>query len=451
MTGVKQPAADLTPAFRRLLEALPLALLALFRRRPGLFLWLRVALLLGLFVALDYVIARATHLSAQSYGRPYLFLELLARLGALKLSLALIVLAVLVRYGRLLQPWGALEFGGRLRWFIVFLAALLAWPFSTYGYNFYFDQGHYADRALLVVLLALVWLRPVFIYPFVLLAYAVMWQLAEPVSIGGSVFAHKLQVLHVLNLFAAAFLLYAATGWNKTRDFLFLTCCLVAAAYWEAGLTKLKIDWLSYGHLYRLPLAAYAHGWLGFLDPEAVLGFARLLVWIDWPMRLIVLAIELGCLFFLWRRPLSAALLVAVVIFHAGVFALYGFLFWTWMLLDLALLVLLLRERRAERLGIYGRPQLLLSVLLIAAAAVWARPPQLGWFDTRLSYTYRFEAVGASGRHYPLPAQFFAPYEDAFTIAAFRLFGSAARRADRALCRDQKPRAGRADRHGDHP
>ena len=120
----------------------------------------------------------------------------------------------------------------------------MAWHFSTYGYNYYLDQGHYLDRALLLVLAALVWWRPLFIYPFLLLAFALMWQLAEP-GLGGSIFAHKLQVLHVLNLFAAFFVVHSVSGSGRTDVFLLLCCCLVATAYWVAALAKLDLNWIA--------------------------------------------------------------------------------------------------------------------------------------------------------------------------------------------------------------
>ena len=104
---------------------------------------------------------------------------------------------------------------------------------------------------------------------------------------------------------------------------------------------------------------------------------------------------------------------------YLGVFALYGFLFWTWILLDAALLVILVRDWRPRRMEIYSRGHVMLSILLIGFASLWANPPHLGWFDTRLSYVYRLEAIGESGKRYALPPRFFAPYADLFTMASF--------------------------------
>ena len=82
---------------------------------------------------------------------------------------------ILMRYGTLLSSWQMLEHGTVLRIFILFLAFVVAWPFVTYGYNYYFGQGHYLDRLVIALLLPLIWWRPVFVFPFLLLIYTVMW------------------------------------------------------------------------------------------------------------------------------------------------------------------------------------------------------------------------------------------------------------------------------------
>lgn len=410
--------SDRTPILKYVISWLPPRALDLPEKNPFVFLCLRIGALLAVFIFIELFIRRTTILSAANYQAPYLFLELLARFGAVKLAIVAVMSVIMMRYGALLTSWRSMDLGVPLRWFVVFLAFIMAWPFTTYGYNHFFDQGYYLDRALIAVLVPLIWWRPAFIYPFLVLVFASMWQLSQP-SLGGSVLAHKIQVLHVLNLFAAAFLIRAVTGSRRTDIFMFLTCCIVAAAYWEPALAKLKIGWVTHGHLYRLPLAAYAHGWLAFLEPEEIVTFAKTLSLFDWPMRVFVLVIEAGCLFFLWRRSLAIALLGAVIIFHFGVFALYGFLFWTWIMLDAALLFLLLRFWRSGSLQIFSRGHFLLSILLIGLAGLWVNPPKLGWFDTRLTYTYRFQAVGLHGKQYSLPPRFFAPYEDFFTMVSF--------------------------------
>ena len=42
-------------------------------------------------------------------------------------------------------------------------------------------------------------------------------------------------------------------------SFLFVAACIVAGGYFVSGMEKLRIGWLTYGHLDLMPLTAYAH------------------------------------------------------------------------------------------------------------------------------------------------------------------------------------------------
>ncbi len=411
--------ADDTPLYRLVRHRIPRGATDFDKRYPVLFLWIRICALLAIYVLVDYFFRRAGHLAGAAYEQPLLIPEVLKRIGLLPGGILAVGLVLLLRFGSLTSPWTSLEFGLQIRVLIVFLAALMAWPLATYGYNYYFDQGHYFDRALVVVLVPLIYYRPIFIYPFLLVAFPLMWQFHQPAISAGAHLAHKLQVLHVLTLFAAVFLIHAVTGNRRMQGFFFLTCCLVAAAYWVPALTKIERNWVTYGHLYRMPLAAYAHGWLAFLEPSTIVRFAKAVAWFDWPMRIFTLVVEGGCLLFLWRRSVSIALLIGVIVFHLGVFALYGYLMWTWILLDVALLIVLVRDWSACKIDIYSRHHLIISALFIGFASYWCSPSSLGWYDTRITYNYRYEVVGESGKRYTLHGRFLEPYGDPLTMSNF--------------------------------
>lgn len=409
-----------TPLLKTVLAWTPRQLLGYVTARPLLVFTARIVVLLAVFMFVDYFMRRAGDIGADGYARRFLIVGTYERLGGWVVIGLVLITAVLARYGALLDRWRSLDAGHEIRWFIVFLAAIMAWPFSTYEYNYFFDQGHYLERAAIVLLVPLIYLRPVFLFPFLLLAFSIMWQINEPSLAFGSVFPHKLQVLHVLNLFAAAFLLHAITGARQTKDFVLFTCCLVGAAYWVSVFNKWQLDWLTHGHLYHMLIAAWSHGWLAFLDSTTVVDLAKGLAWLDIPMMLFVLAFQTAFLLVLWRRTLSLVLLVASIAFHLGVFALYGYFFWTWMLLNAALFVLLYRDRKEKKFDIYRPRYLLVSVLLIATGSYWCKPSGLAWLDTKLTYTYRIDAVGSSGQAYLLPPSFFAPYDSIITMGNFR-------------------------------
>jgi len=422
--SLQRSSPALPAAVNWLLSLLPLGAQGWPQSWPLPLLCVRVFALLAIYVVVDHLMRYVGRLPDSAYSQASLLVGIVERIGYLLSVLALVLVAGVARYGYLLSRWEVLELGKQLRVMIVFLAALIAWVFSTWGYNYYFDQAYFLERVLLLLLVPLIFLRPVFIFPFQLLAFTLMWQIAHLPGIA-FVFPHKLQILHVLNLFAAFFLIHAVTGSRRSDVFMLLTLCLLAAAYWEPARAKLALGWFSHGGLYNMPLAAYAHGWLVNLKPETIVAFSNFIAPFDLIMRVFVIVIEASCLFLLWRRWLCMVLLGSVAIFHMGVFIMYGYLFWTWVGLDVAVLVLLYRDRAARQIQIFNFQYLLISVLLIGFAYLWCSPAALAWYDTRLTYTYRLEATGESGAKYTVPSRFLVPYDDVFSMASFRyLVGS---------------------------
>lgn len=403
------------PAFDWCLERTP-SLVSLLARRPGVLCVLQVVGLLVASVALNALLQRVADLDAASYGQPVLAFEIARRMGPALIAAAALGLTLLWRFGALLSPWRALEHGTMLRTATVLLAALLAWPLVTAGYNHYFDQAYVADRLLLLALVPLAWWRPVFLLAFLPLCYALLGQTLEP-AVGGSVLPHKLQLSHALGIVAAATLIHGATGVRRTMPLLAVLVCFVGAQYWLPALAKLRLDWLATNELHLMPVAAYAHGWLGTLTPEQVVAYAQALAPLDPVMRWSVVVIEAACVLILWRRGVTIALLAAVIAFHVGVLALCGLFFWTWIGLDLALVWLLWDRQRWPDL--HSMPVFVTSAALILAAPLWSSAPLLGWYETPLVYSYRVDATFEDGHRETLHPDFFAPYEDVFGFAAF--------------------------------
>lgn len=398
---------------------MPRAAVRALQTRPALRIWASVLGLLALYVVVDYFFARAGYLPRDAYSEGSLLVGWVERVGAVPVVLGAVVFGLLLAFGDLACPWTALSCGVRLRRAVVLLAGLIAWSLSTFGYNHYYDQPYLVERLLIVALVPLIWLRPVFVFPFLLVAYVFFWQIYQPVISAGAHLLHKTHLLHVLSLFSAALLFRAATGYRRMDAFVLLAVCLVGGAYWVPALAKLRIDWLDYGTLHHMPIAAWAHGWLAHLESSDVVALARAIEPFDLPLQLFVLAAELGCIAILARRWLTISLLLALSAFHLGVFALYGYFFWTWIALNLTLLALIASDARERRLDLYGPAQFAVSVLLVGLAGYWWSPSPLAWHDTRLAYTYRYEVTDAAGDRYTLPPRFFEPYGDVFTMANF--------------------------------
>ena len=385
-------------------------------------LWARIGALVALTVGLERWVMRLTHLPAAAYEHPLIFWRLLLHLvsgepqAALTLVAALAVLALAARHRSLGPGWRDFEHGERLRILIVCTAALLAWVFATYEFNFYFGRAHHADRLLLLVLLSLVWWRPVAAPLFATAVVLIAWQFAFPIE--GWSWAAPILPIRVLLLFGVFWGMRLVTGRARTADFLFVLFCMVAAHYWVSGLGKLRLGWPARDTIAFLLPSTYANGWLGFLAPATIAAAARVLLALNVPMKLATLLVECGAPFALARRGVLRAFLVAAIVFHAGIFLLSGILFWSWMLLEAVLLVLYLR-RGSPPLPIFGTRHFLLSVVLIGGGVLWFRPVRLSWLDARATYTYRMVAETEGGRSHTLGPIFFLPYDFQFTLNPF--------------------------------
>ena len=383
-------------------------------------LLIRTGTILLLYVLIDRSLMHIARLPQLSYERPFIFLESLrVQLQGARLLFLLPLGYLFFRYWKgLWEGWSSIDLGRTRRPIVVLAAAMLAWYYSTYDYNFYFDQGHYWDRVLLVVLVFLAWWRPLFVFPFLVVLLPLIGQFHYP--LGGYSWVVPLLPIRILMLFGASWLLRALTGYWKTTDFGVLACCLLASHFWPSGLGKLRIGWIVQDHIYYLLPSTYANGWLGFMEPMQLSALTRTLSWLNWPMKGFTLLVECGWLFCLWRRSFFLALLTGSILLHLGIFFLSGIAFWMWIVLEAGLLVLFLKRGGHQAFLLFSRPYFVLSFALILGSAFWFRPTALVWYETRATYTYRFEAIGTSGERYALPPEFFEPYDHRFALSSFR-------------------------------
>jgi len=354
-----------------------------------------------------------------AYSSQFLLFSALPHFGSTSRILLIAFGLALVLLDPAKLRWQDFTGGSTLRWAIIMLACSMVWPFTTYGYNYAADAGHLIDRGLLLIsLLLLIW-RPAFALMLLLLADIIFAQLTAP-SLGGSVLAHKTQVLRVIELFVAFYFVRLLFGYHQTSGYLFVVGCYVAAAYWLPAWAKFHLGWLSSNDLSLVPMAAYAHGWRGTLNPQDVVDLGAKLQTITPLFKVIAFSVEAVFVLFFLRYRMALLLLVAAIAFHLGVFYLFGFLFWTWIVLDVVLIALLVSNHRAEgSAAVFGVKYVPLAVVLIVSGGHWAKPPALAWYDTPLTYTYKINATLDSGDEIQLNPKFFAPYEDAFTMSGF--------------------------------
>ncbi len=378
----------------------------------------RIGSLIALYVCIDRVLARLTYLTPQEFHNPVIFFAFLKHLFASKYLLILIFASGFLVYfrKRLLPSWDDFPNGRSIRLPIVAAAGSLAWFFSTYSYNLYLDQGHYFDRLLLILFLLLIYWRPVFTLPFLVILMPIIWQFT---LLEGFTWSHPFLPIRILILFSSYFLIYLVVQKYYIDDLVFLLCCLIAAHYWTSGFGKLSLDWIQFDHIYLLLPSTYANGWLNFINSETISWITETLSWFNIPMKVFTLIVEFGCLFFFWHRNAARFFLSGWIMLHLGIFFVSGIFFWMWIAIEIPLLWAFTRKENFVQLPIFGKRQIVVSMFLIVTGAYWCKPPRLAWFDVPVSYTYRYLANTADGKIVTLPPKFFEPYEYQFTLGTF--------------------------------
>ena len=389
----------------------------------------RVGAIIAVYVVLDRAIKVVAHLPPESYVQTYLGAEILARaldlvgrhglasVGLLVLVCLLFAVAVggpLSALGRLIGRWPS--DGKRVRIFVTLVASLLAWIFSTYGYNFFFDRSHFADRLMIVALVPLIWARPVFVLPFLLQISSVIGQFKIP--LGGYSWATPSLPISLLTLFGAQLLVASISNRRDRRDLVFLAVCATAAHYFVSGFTKVGLGWYSSDKVHLLLTNAYAHGWLAWVSEETISSAAALLARADVPIRVFTGMVELGSLAAIWSRRALKWFILAWAMLHVGIFAVSGICFWKWVVVEVALYLVFFRSNGPVS-NIFTNHHRIVGVVLIGAGALIFRPTPLAWLDAPITYTYRFEGIANSGRVYDLTPASFEPYWYQFSLSSF--------------------------------
>ncbi|HEY1066390.1 MAG TPA: hypothetical protein VGE52_09785, partial [Pirellulales bacterium] len=198
---------------------------------------------------------------------------------------------------------------------------------------------------------------------------------------------------------------------------------VTSLAYLKPGLGKLAYgwEWIASNDLANLHQAAvFQNGWTTDLSPWLREWLDSSMLYLNTPLKIGTLILEVGILLIVARRSLAVLFLVGCSSMHLGIFIFSGIYFWKWIAMDL-LLAGVLAALPAEKVKELFRPQL--AAFGLAAIAVllglYKRPPTLAWLDSPLARRWHIEAVGESGARYQIPPSALAPYD--LTIAQARL------------------------------
>lgn len=379
--------------------------------------------LFAVYVALDRLTRAMAALSAEDLGGWWLT----AAVFGGRRSLWLVVIAAgligfTLRTSAMAAGWTALDYGSALRWLTAPVIVLVAWHGALYPYNFVADQSHWLDRLLIVALAAAALWRPVFLVPLVLQFRIITEQTLFPFSTGAAKNILELPTITLL-IVAAAHLRFVLSGRRDTAPVLLVIGAAVVAHFYIPGKGKLLMGWLGGDDISNLPLAANTAGWLNLNGPsELSRTMASVFETAGFPIKLATVGFELGGVVAVSHRRLLRWWLLGCVVFHTVTFLTTGFFFLSWLVVELGLLAAL----SMPRLESWSRPNLTpargaIAVAATLAAPVLFHPPGLAWFDAPVSYGYRVDVVGVSGRHYHVPMSAFGPLDHEMMFSRLQL------------------------------
>ncbi len=360
--------------------------------------------LFGVFLILDRLTRQLTTLSDHSLHQPVLSLSAFWQRPFLASALIVsVAVGLRVSGQRVLSNWAVLDNGKNLQLLAAPLIVYLAWQNSLYSYNFVLGQTHLADRIVVVVLAILALARPAFLLPFAMQTRLVVGQFDFPFGTKATANISGLLILSLLAI-GAGHLVYVATGRADTSAVLLLLSAAVASHFYLPGKSKLALDWLELNDISDLPLSSYTAGWQGHGDGDWSRSMSSLAQAGGKFVLGATMVLELGALLAITGYRLMRVWLPLAIIFHVTVFAMTGFWFLPWILLEFGLLLLFIRPSLKPWLSQNSTPAralfTFLSVLL--AGSTLFQPQGLAWIDAPVSYGYRIEGVGQGGTRYSI-------------------------------------------------
>lgn len=207
------------------------------------------------------------------------------------------------------------------------------------------------------------------------------------------------------------------------RAVLWVAIAMHAANYVVAGVAKVTLDgafleWPLHNDVTNILLVSLHNKQLLWGDAsrlaEAVVGG----LWaVQRPLAIVLLLAQLAMLAAFTHKRLMLGLFVFVDLMHVGIFAMVGANFWTWFMVNLAIIAAVARVPAAAfdwKAGLVG-------AALIAITPVLIKVTPLAWYDTRAVNSLYFEVVDEAGHTTRVPNTFFGFYSYPIAHMSFGL------------------------------
>lgn len=374
-----------------------------------------LSLLFGLFFLLyQFFVHYLFHYFPRLTGEaPYEFFSII--IGGINSSgvlLGYVLVVVVFAWAIRSISWSDYEWSS-WRYLTVVLSLGLAWGFSFYGYNYFFDRGHYLDRAVIVLLAVATFYNPAFLFLFVPLTLVVASQL----HFGSFVFPFAEEHLLVsILIFLAAGVLLKTVRDVEDRTLLFGLLLVLGGNFFGPALSRLLFQGDPGSWFANFSLAndfAFKHfvGWMNFSPESSFRTIVDFLSTYNQPLLIGIVVFEMGTLFLLLSYKVTLLYLLLFVFFHLGFFLLSGVLFAKWIFVYLSLLIFLLVVDRRELRGLYDRYSFRFPVWMVLLVLLGLIPfKEFSWGGTRYHLDYDLVGVTEQGKEYPLSERSFPPY-----------------------------------------
>ncbi|MFE7837353.1 hypothetical protein ACFU53_15355 [Streptomyces sp. NPDC057474] len=299
---------------------------------------------------------------------------------------------------------------GPLRWFVIFLIALLTWQGATSDYDVTEPvEAQRLDKRLLLLLAAASCLWPAALLPWMAVYCGRLrgWK------------HHAMMPLRLLKAYLAWFFVAMSLGASCSATVLLLVLgCVSLSHYVKPAWSKARLgpypwSWAWHNRTHYLMASAYSWGWARFLPTDTASRVLRRARTLDRPVNFLAMAVEAaGLIAFLDRRLLIAALL-ATALFNVIVAIASGILFWENICTSIALGIAIMLLPGAEYDTAFGWPAALiaLAVLLLSTADLLWQPWHLGWWDSPFTARVHWQVETVSGARLGLYNDFMCPYE----------------------------------------
>lgn len=398
----------------------------------------RIAIPVIVFTVLNRLLLAPCVLSNEAYSQPWL----LPQIGLYYCSspsylagIGIIFVGCLINRHTLWLSWSQQGIPAQFRWFVCLVALLHAWLFSSYEYNFFVAESHFADRLLVLLLGAAVVWKPFFVIPLLLFSWPIHGQFQGP--LGGYAWTvvylpARLLLLFLCTILAQPFLRRVAREPKEDfalTEFPLLACTLIAGHYFTPGLAKAWMGWFHNNDTHLLLVNTHAGGWLHFLETTFVDQLARNMKAMGFVLNGFTFIAEIGALLACWSGRSMRVLVAIWLLMHVAICACSSILFWPWIIIDVLLvacffgdfdpLALALSRVENEQRKQHRLILRFASVGLIATAFAWTGAVTLAWFDSPVTYNHRFTALMSDGGELPLATSVFAPFDYPITLNNF--------------------------------